>query len=239
MRQRWSGLAGTLTAVLILAPLLSGCGSDPDPDEVVTDPAPRPTATAVLVPTAPPSLPGTPKTQKPGKSGKPRKTPTAVPTTPTGGSTPVATPKQTQLYPVEMPDGRRVPAAGDFSFSNLKLDQRFLGTTITTVDVTYKGPGSAGMSFTAAITYTTTKNQKGTVQGSGTVTKLKSGFTQSIRLGGASDLPRIDESKGYEARYTVFSVSDDDKGPGTATPIGTPGRSVAQGAIVSRSASVR
>jgi hypothetical protein len=207
--------------------VLAGCGSDKGADEVVTDPDPTPTATAVAVPTTPPALPGAPKTPKPGKSAKPPKTPTA---TATNGPKPRATPAKTMLYPVAMPDGRTAPVAADFSFTNLKLDQRFLMGTITTVDVTYKGPGSSGVTFIAAITYTTKQGQKGSVQGSGTVSRLKSGFTQSVRLGGASDIPRIDESKGYEAKYTVTSVSDDDKGPGTATPLATPKPSVADGA---------
>jgi hypothetical protein len=202
--------AGAVLAALLV---LSACGDDGDksqgsdvtPTPVVT---PVPGVTATPVPgVSPAASPAATKTPKPKKTAtaKPAPASTSVADVPT--PTPKATPKL--LYPTKMPDGRTAPQNADFSFSNLKLDQRFLGTTIATVDVTYKGPGTADAAFKALTTYTTEDGVKQTVELTGMITKIASGATVNVRLSGASNLPPRIKS-GYSAKYEVTSVSDDD-----------------------------
>jgi hypothetical protein len=113
------------------------------------------------------------------------------------------------LHPVQMPDGRTAPEIADFSFRNLKLDQRFLGTTIATVDVTYTGPGWANAAFTAVTSYTDEHGLRQKVDLQGMITRIASGATTNVRLSGASNLPpRI--RPGYSATYQVTSVADAD-----------------------------
>jgi hypothetical protein len=210
MRQltRRVGTAGILTAALVLA----ACGDDKN-DAPGAGAAPSPTpAPSVSPAVAAPGAPTPGPTARPTKTAKPKKTakPTAVPTSTSVADVPTPTPKPAKLlYPVAMPDGRTAPQNADFSFSNLKLDQRFLGTTIATVDVTYKGPGTADAAFTAVTTYTTEDGNKQTVDLQGMITRIASGATVNVRLSGASNLPpRI--KPGYSAKYQVTSVSDDD-----------------------------
>lgn len=200
--------AGIVAAVLVLA----ACG-DGRNDAPGTDAAPSPTpaasdSPAVAAPGAPRPVPsaGPTKTARPKTTAKS----TAAPTSTSVADVPTPTPKPAKLlYPVAMPDGRTAPQNADFGFSNLKLDQRFLGTTIATVEVTYKGPGTADAAFTAVTTYTTEDGNKQTVDLQGMVTRIASGATVTVRLSGASNLPpRI--KPGYSAKYQVTSVSDDD-----------------------------
>lgn len=211
--------AALLSALLSALLMLSACGDD-KPDAGPAAPggqaggqagAPTPAASvAAGVPTPLASVGAKPATSarptKPATSTKPAR-PKPAATSTSVAAVPTPTPKAVKLlYPSAMPDGRTAPANSDFSFGNLKLDQRFLGTTIATVDVTYKGPGYADGSFTALVTYTTEDGVKQTVSLSGMITRIASGSTVNVRLSGASNLPpRI--KPGYSAKYTVNSVS--------------------------------
>jgi len=202
-------LAHRAAAALAATLVLSACGDDGADTAVDETPSPTVSTSVDLVPTTPPSgIPGA--TPKPGKTKKP-----GTSATPSPVASAVATPKASKkpkpglLYPEKMPDGRTAPVAADFSFSNFKLDQRFLGTTIATLDVLYKGPGTADAMVTAHTKYTTEDGKNETVELQGVITKIKSGAKVNIRLSGASNLPPRIKS-GYSATYTVTSVSDDD-----------------------------
>lgn len=209
MTQLRLGTAATLAALLLLA----GCGGGDDDDTSATEGTPvagEPTPLAGEPSVAPDAIPSAGATASKSPKPKKTKTPKPAPASTSVAAVPTPTPKSTPklLYPTAMPDGRTAPQNGDFSFDNLKLDQRFF-ETIATVDVTYKGPGIADVSFSAAVSYTTEDGQKQSVQLSGIVSKLNSGEKRNVRLSGASNLPpRI--KPGYSAKYTVSSTTDGD-----------------------------
>jgi hypothetical protein len=210
MTSRGAGAVALLTgAVLVLAACGGGRGGDVAVP-VVPEPAPSATTTVTITPTP---VPG----GKPGKSPKPGTS--ATPGATAGGTTPgKPKPVRTPLPPIQnaMPDGRTSPVAADFTISNLKLDNRFLAATIATVDVTYSGPGFAGMSFTATVTYTANgkgalgKSGKATTTYNGEVTSMRAGVTQSVRLAGGDQKLYMADGSPYSAKYTISSVTDED-----------------------------
>ncbi len=90
-RQRWLGLAGTVTTLVLVAAVMAGCGlplAALAPTATPT-PTPRPSNTPVHTPTVPPATPTRTSTPLPTATATPTRSPSP---TPTGTETPTATP---------------------------------------------------------------------------------------------------------------------------------------------------